>query len=420
VSSYRKNLNNINAHRNRSNNPEEMFDLTMNNLLDSFYDHALDTSTDGKFKAVCLSGFMAGDNTAGNDGFMAAKQNNDFGTISIIVRPLQPFAEVLPDPRQGKNASEVVKFLSLHKAFTAVYNMSGEQDEAPQFGELVECHYEEGSISRGNAGLLRYEPLSTGADLISSYLALEHMDGISTAIDAFGKGRPAVLGAPVGELGDKDPKPSADLYEKTTMDQKSDHLAKYEAGLMHPRMWLYFKAIVYDIHNLTGGSVVITSAYRSYHQQKEMRAKYEKWERETGEGNEPPNAPYAGKPATAGNSNHNHGFAVDFNVTGITADGFQPVYDRYSVTKQQWIDSGIPAIINSYGLQWGGVFGYYDPIHMDINVSPATKSIINQKTKSLSSVKEAMEIIKTIQIETVNLGIIPAVTPPAETTETTE
>ena len=64
---YRRNLTNPYLYRQFSNNAKEMFNYTMTNLMDSFYDSVMDSSTDGSFKAVCLSGIKTEDNTGGSD-----------------------------------------------------------------------------------------------------------------------------------------------------------------------------------------------------------------------------------------------------------------------------------------------------------------------------------------------------------------
>ena len=53
-------------YREFQNNPIEMFDFTMTNIMDNFYDSALNSATEGIFEAVCLSGLRT--EQPGGDG----------------------------------------------------------------------------------------------------------------------------------------------------------------------------------------------------------------------------------------------------------------------------------------------------------------------------------------------------------------
>ena len=56
MAKYNKGYINANHYSQMSNNPSDLFDYTMTNIMDNFYNSAMNTATDGKFKAVCLSG----------------------------------------------------------------------------------------------------------------------------------------------------------------------------------------------------------------------------------------------------------------------------------------------------------------------------------------------------------------------------
>ena len=64
MSEWSKNLNPKHLFRQLSNNASELFDYTMTNIMDNFYDSAMKDTSDGMFKAVVLSGIR----TEKNDG----------------------------------------------------------------------------------------------------------------------------------------------------------------------------------------------------------------------------------------------------------------------------------------------------------------------------------------------------------------
>lgn len=90
-----------------------------------------------------------------------------------------------------------------------------------------------------------------------------------------------------------------------------------------------------------GWVVIITQSYRTMSKQAELHS-------------------LNPKNAAPGLSAHEYGFAIDINALKGN------MHLKKSTTKQQWVDSGIPAIAKKYDLRWGGNFSnYYDPIHFD-------------------------------------------------------
>lgn len=112
---------------------------------------------------------------------------------------------------------------------------------------------------------------------------------------------------------------------------------------LNPQAQLLFTNFIKDVEKETGYTVYITSAYRSFGEQADLKAQ------------NPNNA-------SAGNSFHNYGLAIDIN--GVKDGVFEL---RKSTSKEEWESSGIPAIAQRYNLRWGGNFSsYHDPIHFDL------------------------------------------------------
>lgn len=413
---FGKGFGNLEDHRMYTSNKEELFDATMNNLFDGFYDHALDTSNEGSFKAYCMSGLVIGDNAGGTDAFFPAKK--DGKVIKIIVRPKQNFSTSIPDPGTASSTAQALKYISLHSTFEAICDVEGATD-APQFGELIECYLEEGSVSRSEFKLLRWKPAIISGQVVSRYRDLQSRSDLRTASQSFANNRISVLGnaagsIPVGtysnvNLGTEDPKNSADLYDSSFPEYvyRTQSQNRYDRSQIHPFVWPFFKAICYDVYVRTGGHIYIASGYRSYAKQKIMFDAWNEWEAVNFAPDKKPEAvtrySIAFHPASPGSSNHQMGFALDFKVLGCTKEGYNKTYDKSTPT-DEWKSSGIPDIINSYGLRWGGYFN--DRIHMDVELTSQAKKDILAKTKTKPTDKEAMNEILKMTIETVSKGTI--------------
>ena len=165
-----------------SNNSSDLFDLTMGNIMDNFYDSAMNTSTDGAFKAVCISGVRTEDNqgsgTDPNDGLIVD------GYMTIVVRPLTDFGDILPDPKDFSNPEEINSAISLHTStFVARSDYEFKDHQPISFGQIVNCYFERGSIVNSDFRTLRFsEPHATEIEL--SYQQLSTVDGVSTVITA--------------------------------------------------------------------------------------------------------------------------------------------------------------------------------------------------------------------------------------------
>lgn len=176
MSSFRIGQNNPNSYRFFSNDASEMFEYTMNNIMDSMYDYNMNQQTDGKFKAICLSGLRTEDNTGGgtdgNDAYDAD------GYMNIVVRPLVPFADSLPDPRQFADKNVVIEVINLHRhVFYARSDFKNFSTSPIGFGQIIECYFENGSIQSSNFSLLRFsDPKSVQID--QSYVDLSLIEGL--------------------------------------------------------------------------------------------------------------------------------------------------------------------------------------------------------------------------------------------------
>lgn len=109
---------------------------------------------------------------------------------------------------------------------------------------------------------------------------------------------------------------------------------------LHPNYQDVFRRFISEVE-ASGWSVIVTSGYRSFAKQAQLRAQDSR----------------NGQP---GLSLHNYGLAIDINAQKGTT------WLRKRSSKQSWEASGIVRIAARYGLRWGGNFtGYHDPVHFD-------------------------------------------------------
>ena len=150
--------------------------------MDSFYDSAMDTSIDGSFKAVCLSGIRTEDNN-GDGKIDEADGEKVLGYLSIVVRPLTPFGEILPDPADMTDAESINEAISLHlSTFRARSDFEAKQSDAPKFGQILNCYFEEGSVSNSEFKTLRFSKF-TVTEFDNRYKNLATIEGVSSIVD---------------------------------------------------------------------------------------------------------------------------------------------------------------------------------------------------------------------------------------------
>lgn len=127
---------------------------------------------------------------------------------------------------------------------------------------------------------------------------------------------------------------------------------------LHPSYQNKFRQFIKAIE-ATGWKVVITSGYRSFEKQAQLKKENS-------------------KNAAAGRSKHNYGMAIDINAQS----GSKIL--RKASSKESWTNSGIPGIAEKMGLKWGGSFAnYWDPIHFEIPLS--MDLLVSQAQKQFGS-----------------------------------
>lgn len=175
----RKGAINPYSYRAFSNNPEQMFNYTMANLMDNMYSSFMDSSTDGTFKAVCLSGIDSEDN---NGGSQTPTDGSGENYISIVVRPLAPFGDILPDPTKLTDPDEIRNVIDLHSSVFVARADFVDDNQGIQYGQILNCYFESGKISTSDFSGLRFsKPVKT--ELSNDYIGLSTKTSEDSQID---------------------------------------------------------------------------------------------------------------------------------------------------------------------------------------------------------------------------------------------
>ena len=190
--------------------PGERFNLTMTSVMDVVYDSILDSSTDGTFKAVCLSGIKTEDNN-GDGKIDEADGEKILGFLTVVVRPLAPFGDIIPDPANKTDAESINGAIALHSAvFKARSDFLAQQSDVPSFGQILNCYFEDGSIKNSEFKSLRFQKF-TSKDFDDRYQNLATTEGVVSIIDA-NWSNSSLLGPPPsagGSVPDRTPQQAA-------------------------------------------------------------------------------------------------------------------------------------------------------------------------------------------------------------------
>lgn len=192
---YRKGSINPDLYRKFVNSPTEMFDYTMSNLMDTMYASQLRDNTDGTFKGVCLSGFQTGNNTGTSNNSLDGFIDIQDGGFYLIIRPLGKIGDIVPDPRQySGDENQIIQSIVLHSTVFLAKADYGYSDSSPiNFGQVVNCYFEDGSIINSSFKNLVFQEPNGNPVYLPSYRDLANVSS-STSGSAANWGSASTLG----------------------------------------------------------------------------------------------------------------------------------------------------------------------------------------------------------------------------------
>lgn len=134
---------------------------------------------------------------------------------------------------------------------------------------------------------------------------------------------------------------SSKWYFNDTLGWRKNAHTRQIIETLHPDAVSRFAEFAARVEKELGLTIKATSGFRTWEKQAQLKAQNS-------------------QNASAGNSAHNYGFALDVNILDKNGN----IILRKASTRKQWLDSGIVALAKSMGFKWGGDFSsYHDPIH---------------------------------------------------------
>tara|TARA_R110002110_G_scaffold132910_3_gene314920 strand:+ start:103 stop:1290 length:1188 start_codon:yes stop_codon:yes gene_type:complete len=378
-----------------ASNPEQEFSMVMNDLREAANSQHRNFSN-SKINAEVISGFRTGESTGEGTDSTDARQISIDGEVylEILVYTESGKGKTLGHPADPSLTTQqreiVLSCLEWARSDAPIGSIS----TPPNCGDRVSCYYETGAVQNSDFSGLRFRTDSI-ARQNSSTLTIR-TSGNSPMSNLF-TGQVTPLGATqspakIAAMTAADTVAKALKYDAdSTIPNKSAHLSRFATDT-HPEFILYAKAVIYDMWSTKQATITLNSTFRTVGTQRIMRKKWDDWKAGTGT-----NPNYAARPAKAGHSKHNLGTAIDFNATiGTKTYGSR----NFGTTKQEWVDSGLPDIIRSHGLRWGGDWSSnYDPIHMDLEVTEAKRKEIVRASGTLTSKTSAIAAISAISLK---------------------
>lgn len=243
-----------------SNSPMESLRFRMSNLVEGFYSLSMDASTDGTFKAVVLSGINDDELTGKSEDNSSAIFSQ--GYLTVTVRPLTTFGAIFPSPTQYTNVVDINNVIACHSMlYSARSDFKTPNLMSLQFGQIINCYYENGSIKNSDFSGLRFSKPDDDAELFEEFVELAAIKGVVGGQSAFQTGRPSVLGSALGV---------ADLFKKPA--KKSNQLSQEEKiNTLDVKMRPKVRAVLKEMTAL-GFQPKIYFAWRSLYEQKEIVA----------------------------------------------------------------------------------------------------------------------------------------------------
>lgn len=197
----KKSFLNPNKARLFANNPQQLYEYQKAREMEGLQDSMMNTFTDGIFKAVCLGGVRTEDNTTVAVDPNDAQGNHMQGTFTVPVCPWDPVRDApLPwagfNPAVASNANQVNSAIAVAAyKYTAMSDFTIAAQDAIQFGQILDCYFEFGSLANANARSIRFLKPPSVTHYSRRITALATLEGVNTAMGSFEGSMVSLLGA---------------------------------------------------------------------------------------------------------------------------------------------------------------------------------------------------------------------------------
>ena len=309
----------------------------------------------------------------------AAKNNSGFCFRGrIIGKEYMSPHESLPNPCQLSIASDpatAARIAALHTLFISGENIG--IDTIPEVGTTVRVSLAT-SEHKFNLQYAYFDKVRTVSRTESASSALQQCSNLAAIFDNFDY-------QDISDVNTIDFDENAGLvvYVPVQTTEEIEALAAEYSGTsldptilssLHPTFRTILKAFAVKLRKDFGNKLILTSGYRSYSTQKDMRTEYDLWESNGRVGPKP----YVARPSSPPGP-HTVGMAIDCNVANSSGN----IIARGSDPKQIWEATGAPAVARAMRLTWGGGFKDYDPVHFQA-IPPGGQRALFQEAKKNS------------------------------------
>ena len=175
------------------NSSEDQFRVLMESIHESRFS-MLNSSYDNSFRGVCLSGIKASSNSGTStnrfDGFLDSNSH-----INLTIMPITKLDQNLAELKGLTKKEDDLKMIDLYSSvFKAKSDFKSKMNNAPQFGQILDCYLSEGSIANSDFGnILFSSPREKEVD--KEIVALAGIEGIESIPRIFSNGMVGILGS---------------------------------------------------------------------------------------------------------------------------------------------------------------------------------------------------------------------------------
>ena len=175
------------------NSPEDQFRVMMESIHEARFG-MLNSSYDNTFKAVCLSGIRSSSNSGtGINKFDASLDSQSH--INLTVMPLTKLNQNIAGFEGLTKKEDVLKLIDLYSSvFKAKSDFKSKMNNAPQFGQVLDCYLVGGSIANSDFGNIMFS-VPRKKEIDNDIVALAGIEGIESIPRIFNNGMVGILGS---------------------------------------------------------------------------------------------------------------------------------------------------------------------------------------------------------------------------------
>jgi len=154
----------------------------------------LNKSYDNSFRAVCLSGIKTSSNSGTSLNRFDANLDSE-SRINITIMPVTKLNGNIPTFEGLTKPEEVLRLIDLYSSvFRGKSDFKSKMNNAPQFGQIVDCYLVKGSIVKSNFGDIRFKA-PRNLEIDKEIMSLSSIEGIESIPRIFSNGMVGLLGA---------------------------------------------------------------------------------------------------------------------------------------------------------------------------------------------------------------------------------